>query len=345
MLPRKDMDKGLRKEISELVKKYSNGRSAELVADMVETSLRLGEDKASIADLKLFSRALKELQIAANVFSHYTDKRKVAIFGSARTSPEAEEARLATAFAKRMAEKDYMIITGGGDGIMGAAQAGAGAEKSFGLNIQLPFEQSANPIIQGDPKLILFRYFFTRKLNFVKDTDAFALFPGGFGTLDEGFEVLTLMQTGKAQIVPIIFVDKPDGYYWETWRRFLSNDLLAQGLISEADFHLFHITHDVDSAVEIIEKFYSNFHSYRWVREKMVIRIQKRLTEKALSDLNARFAEIVVQGDITQGEAHAEEGDSPEIANFPRITLVARKRNFGELRLLIDAINDSETVI
>ncbi|MEO6053909.1 MAG: LOG family protein, partial [Chthoniobacterales bacterium] len=260
-----------------------------------------------------------------------------------RTNPEAEEYKSASAFAAKMVQRNYMIITGGGDGIMGGAQEGAGAENSFGLNIRLPFEQPANTTILNDPKLIQFRYFFTRKLNFVKDTDAFAMFPGGFGTQDESFEVLTLMQTGKALIAPILFIDKPGGYYWETWRRFLCNDLLTQGLVSESDFNLFTVTNNIDEAIAEIEKFYSNFHSYRWVRDKMVIRLQHRISAAALLDINHRFENILIEGGIAQMGALAEETDVPELAQMPRVVLTPHKRDFGLLRLLIDALNDAES--
>jgi uncharacterized protein (TIGR00730 family) len=238
-----------------------------------------------------------------------------------------------------------MLITGGGDGIMGAAQKGAGAEKSFGLNIRLPFEQAANETIHGDPKLIDFNYFFTRKLNFAKETHAFALFPGGFGTHDEGFEILTLMQTGKMPIVPIVMIDRQNGHYWETWRRFITNDLLHNGLISDTDFNLIHLTYDVDDAIRHITDFYRNFHSYRWVRDKMVIRIQRPLTDEALQQLNARFDTLLAAEKIEQTTALAEEVDDTHLQDLPRIVLVPHKRDFGKIRQMLDAINDAPTVI
>ncbi|MDX2080415.1 MAG: TIGR00730 family Rossman fold protein [Terrimicrobiaceae bacterium] len=329
--------------IAALVKDVATGRPADLIADMIETALKLGRDEAGIADLKLISRALREMRYAASVFSGYHGVRKVAVFGSARTRPDAEEYKLARAFGEKIVEHGYMVITGGGDGIMGAAQEGAGAEKSFGLNIRLPFEQRANEVIHGDPKLINFNYFFTRKLNFAKETHAFVLLPGGFGTHDEGFEVLTLMQTGKMPIVPIVMLDKPNGHYWETWRRFIVNDLLDDGLVSASDFHLFHITHDPDEAVRVILQFYRNFHSYRWVREKMVIRVQKRLTESALDDLNKRFDSLLAADRIVQTGPLPEEKDDTTLATLPRIVLTPHKRDFGSIRLLLDAINAAST--
>ena len=330
--------------IRELVGEVATGRAAELIAELVETALNLGRDRAGMGELKLMSRALREMRYASRVFSDYHGIRKVAVFGSARTQPEALEYKLAKAFAQKMVERDFMVITGGGSGIMGAAQEGAGAEKSFGLNIRLPFEQLPNETIHGDPKLINFNYFFTRKLNFAKETHAFALFPGGFGTHDEGCEILTLMQTGKMPIVPVVMLDRQNGHYWETWRRFIVNDLLDHGLVSPTDFHLFHITHDLDDAVNVITQFYKNFHSYRWVRERMVIRIQNRLTPAALDELNAGFDFLIATDRIVQAGPLPEEHDEQSLAGMPRIVLTPHKRDFGSIRLLIDAINNAETI-
>lgn len=327
--------------IRELVRESASGRSAEFLRDMIGTALRLGEDHASIADLKLISRSMREMRYASSVFQRYAGVRKVAVFGSARTRAEDPDFQLAREFSRRIVAEGFMIITGGGDGIMGAAQQGAGAEKSFGLNIRLPFEQSANPVIAGDPKLITFNYFFTRKLSFVKETSAFVLFPGGFGTMDEGNEVLTLLQTGKTSIVPIILMDKPNGFYWETWRRFLHNDLLELGLISRSDFNLFTFTHDIDRAVGEISHFYKVFHSYRWVRDEMVIRITRRLAPHALETLNQQFDHLLVSGHIVQREALPEEEDDVSAKGLPRLVLVPHKREFGMLRLLINAVNDA----
>ena len=334
----KDVDPRIRS----LTDEVARGKAARFVEEMVDTALGFGRDNATIAELKLMSRALREMRTAARVFARYNRVRKVAVFGSARTKPEQEEFKQAVAFGEKIVERGYMVITGGGDGIMGAAQLGAGAEKSFGLNIRLPFEQSANQTIHGDPKLINFNYFFTRKLNFAKETHAFVLFPGGFGTHDEGCEILTLMQTGKMPIVPMVMVDRQNGHYWETWRRFVTNDLLHNGLISQTDFNLFHLTYSVDEAVEHILNFYRNFHSYRWVREKMVIRINHPITEEALQLLNTRFDAILAADAIEQTGALAEEIDDTHLHHLPRIVLTPHKRDFGTLRLLLDAINGAE---
>ncbi len=336
-------DQEIQTRIQELADAVASGRQAELVAGLLETALRLGRDQASIADMKLFNRAMREMRYAASVFARFQGQRKVAVFGSARTRSDAAEFIIAREFSRRIVEEGFMVITGGGDGIMGAAQQGAGAANSFGLNIRLPFEQSANQTILGDKKLINFNYFFTRKLNFMKETHAFVLCPGGFGTQDEGFEALTLMQTGKSQIVPIVLLDRPNGHYWETWRRFVANDLLEAGLVSRSDFHLFKLVQDAEEAVAEILKFYRVFHSYRWVRERMVIRMNQRLTPAAIEGLNEKFDTLLAADRIVQTSALPEEHEEAKIAGLPRLALVPHKRDFGMIRLLIDAINEAET--
>jgi uncharacterized protein (TIGR00730 family) len=225
---------------------------------------------------------------------------------------------------------------------MGAAQKGAGREHGFGLNIRLPFEQRANPIIEGDPKLINFNYFFTRKLNFVKETHAFALFPGGFGTMDEGFEVLTLMQTGKARIIPVVLLDRPGGSYWETWMKFLTEHLFKFGYIGEEDFHLFKMVPDVASAVREIVHFYSVYQSSRWVGEQLVVRLAKKLSARAVAALNDNFSDVLRSGGIVQGVALRQEKNEPEIWELPRLVFTPHRRSFGRFRQLIDAINASD---
>jgi uncharacterized protein (TIGR00730 family) len=251
---------------------------------------------------------------------------------------------MAEEFGREMVKQKFMVITGGGDGIMGAAQAGAGRENSFGLNIRLPFEQKANPIIEGDGKLINFNYFFTRKLNFVKETHALALFPGGFGTMDEGFEVLTLMQTGKARIIPMVLLDTPDGTYWETWMKFVRDDMFHLGYLSQEDFSLFKLCHNVDEAVQEVLQFYSVYQSTRWVGDELVIRISKRLSPAALVDLNQKFSELVREGEIVQGSALRQEKNEPEIWDLPRLILKPHRRDFGRFRQLIDAINAAGSI-
>lgn len=329
--------------IRELVSEYGCENSCELVEQLVMTALKMGRDKMTVADLKLMNRSMNELRFSARVFANYRSIRKVCVFGSARTAATEPEYQAAMEFGQKMIEHGYMIITGGGDGIMGAAQRGAGAENSFGLNIRLPFEQRANETIHGDPKLVNFNYFFTRKLNFVKESHAIVLFPGGFGTMDEGFEVLTLIQTGKTRIMPIVLVDKPGGTYWKTWQLFLKDHLLRLKLISPEDFNLFRVAPSVDAAVAEITKFYRNYRSYRWVGHRMVIRLHHRLSEFAIEKLNADFDDIIEQGRIVQGGALPEEANEPELADVPRLVLQPHQRNFGRIRLFFDAINEAET--
>ena len=335
-------DVRLDQRIHDLVRDYGCNSSGGFIQEMIVTALKIGHDGLNEADLKLFNRSLRELRYAARVFSKYTNRKKVVVFGSARTPQDAPEALAAEEFGRKMRERGYMLITGGGDGIMGAAQRGAGRENSFGLNIRLPFEQRANPVIDGDSKLINFNYFFTRKLNFVKETHAVALFPGGFGTLDEGFEVLTLMQTGKGRIFPIVFVDKPGGNYWKTLFDFLENHLQAHGLVSPSDFNLFRLASSVDDAVEQIVAFYRNYLSYRWVRQQLVIRLRHPLTQAAIAQLNHDFAGLLARGGIVASGPLPEEANQPEIAHLPRLVLTPHRHELGRLRALIDAINRAD---
>ncbi len=335
-------DADIDQQVKELVKKWGYDHSPELIEEMLGTVLKMAQDRMSVADLKMYNRSLKELREAARLFARYTKFRKVSVFGSARTSPSAPEFIAAKEFAHMMTELGYMIITGGGDGIMGAAQQGAGREQSFGLNIALPFEQSANVTIEGDPKLVNFNYFFTRKLNFMKESHAIALFPGGFGTMDEGFEALTLLQTGKAKMIPLVLVDEPQGHYWETWYDFMRGHLLKLGLISEEDFSLFRLTNDLTAAVAEITNFYKVYQSSRYVGEQMIIRLAHRLTRPAIEKLNDTFGNILRKGRFFQGAALRQERNEPELAQLPRLIFTPHRRNFGRMRLLIDAINASE---
>jgi uncharacterized protein (TIGR00730 family) len=335
-------DEEFDRRIRELLADWGVKESPELIAEMIVTALRMGRDGVPVADLKMINRSLKELRVASKVFAPYQGVRKVAVFGSARTAPTAPEFVAAEQFALAMRNEGYMIVTGGGDGIMGAAQRGAGREHSFGLNIRLPFEQRANEIIHGDPKLVNFNYFFTRKLNFLKESHALALFPGGFGTMDEGFECLTLMQTGKARIIPMVLIDKPGGDYWETWINFLHDHLLKEGLVSRDDFHLFSVTDDVNHALKQIVGFYRNFHSYRWVGEQLVIRLQKPLTDQAIERLNHEFADLFEKRPLVVTSPLKPERNEPDTLHLPRLTCGPHRRDFGRLRQLIDAINSAE---
>jgi len=335
------LDAPFDRRVRQLVRDWGAEKSPELIEEMIVTALKMARDQMGVADLKLINRSVKEMRYAAKVFARYQHFRKVVVFGSARTLPGTPEFKLAEDFAREMVAQNYMVITGAGEGIMGAAQRGAGRAHSFGLNIRLPFEQRANEIIEGDPKLINFNYFFTRKLNFVKETHAFASFPGGLGTLDETFEVLTLMQTGKARVIPIVLVDRPDGTYWETWMKFLTEHLCKLGFVSPEDLYFFKILHSVKDATAEILQFYKVYHSARWVGEKLVIRISHPLSNKAIIDLNDGFADIVRTGKIVQSNALRQEKNEPEIWDLPRLILTPHRRSFGRFRQLIDAINSS----
>jgi uncharacterized protein (TIGR00730 family) len=312
---------------------------AGLAAEIAQTAQKMLRDHASVADLRLVNAALKEMRYAFRVFAPYQRIRKVSIFGSARTPQDHPAYRHAHEFARRLADRGYMVITGGGGGIMRACQEGSGRRRSFGINIRLPFEQQPNEFIHRDPKLVNFKYFFTRKLMFVKEADAIALFPGGFGTHDEGFESLTLVQTGKSRPVPIVFVDAPGGAYWQTWKRYVEDHLLAEGLISEADMRLFVVTDDLDRAIEEITGFYRRYHSSRYVGDHLVLRLTSPLAPADVAALGREFADIVASGEIAQTGALPEEAGEPELADLPRLVFHFTRRHFGRLRMLVDAVN------
>jgi hypothetical protein len=306
---------------------------------MASTAQKLLRDQVGVADMKLLNAALKELRYAFRVFASYRDIRKVSTFGSARTPPEHPAYRQAHEFSRRLADLGYMVITGAGGGIMRACQEGSGRARSFGINIRLPFEQAPNEFIHRDPKLVNFKYFFTRKLMFVKEADAIALFPGGFGTHDEGFESLTLLQTGKSKLVPVVFIDAPGGHYWRTWRDYVERHLLMEDLISPADMRLFKVTDDLDEAIAEITGFYRRYHSSRYVRNQLVIRLSEPLPPGRLESINEEFADIVIGDPIVQTSALPEEAGEPEIADLPRLVFTFGRRHFGRLRMLIDALN------
>ncbi len=313
---------------------------SDLVKEVVITALKAIEDRMSRGDLKLVNSALKEMRYAFKVFSQYRRVRKAAMFGSARIGEEAPEYRAAFEFARQMTMHGWMVITGAGGGIMQAGHAGAGRERSFGVNIRLPFEQSANAIIRDDPKLINFKYFFTRKLIFVKEADAVVLFPGGFGTMDEGFECLTLVQTGKSNPVPIVLLDAPGGDYWRAWDEYVRRQLRDRGLISRDDLALYRIVADPVAACEEVLRFYRRYHSSRFVREKLVIRMIHPLDAESLDLLNREFGDLVASGAIEQATALPEEAEEQHLLPLPRLTFQFVRRNYGRLRMLIDRLNE-----
>jgi uncharacterized protein (TIGR00730 family) len=306
-------------------------------AQLLTTVLKMHEDGADLGDLKIANSALKELRYAFKVFAPYRDIPKVTVFGSARTPPDSPVSHQARDFARTMVKAGWMVVTGAGGGVMGAAQEGAGGEASFGLNIRLPFEQEPNPWIAEDPKLINFKYFFTRKLFFLKEAYAACLCPGGFGTFDEAFELLTLIQTGKNPIMPVVLLDVPGGEYWLRWEAFLREQMIANGLISPEDRQLYRIMDNVEKAATEIFTFYRVFHSSRFVDEKMVFRIRQPLPSALLLTLQAEYA------DILHGPLEQHQGPLPtegeEWPSLWRLVVPFMRSRYGRLRLLIDAIN------
>ncbi len=304
---------------------------------LLTTVMKLHEDGAQTGDLRITNTALKELRYSYKVFAPYRHLRKVTVFGSSRTPRDEPAAAAAREFGRRMVEAGWMVVTGAGAGIMGAAQEGAGAERSFGLNIRLPFEQEANPWIASDPKLITFKYFFTRKLFLVKEASAVALFPGGFGTMDETWELLTLMQTGKSAIVPVVLVEAGPKPYWRIWDRWTRGTLVERGLIDPADPSLYRIADTVDDALQEILGFYLVFHSSRIVGDNLVYRLQHPLADRDLEEVQRRFEDILKGPvDQTTGPAPQELNEFPEL---PRLILPFNRTSYARLRQLIDFIN------
>jgi uncharacterized protein (TIGR00730 family) len=312
----------------------------EYIQQIKDTADKLLRDRTGRGDVKMLAVALRELRYCLKVFAAYRGTRKVTVFGSARTKPEHPAFQAAEDFGREIADAGWMVITGAGNGIMEAGHIGAGRDNSFGLNILLPFEQSANPVVHGDPKLMTLRYFFTRKLMFIKESDAVVLFPGGFGTHDEAFEALTLVQTGKSHIFPIVLVDEPGGTYWRTWHAFIEKELLQRGYISPADRFLYKVTDSVAEAVEEVTGFYRVYHSMRYVHGDLVLRLNERLSAEKLSKLNHDFADIRLGGTFIQSDALSEESNEPSLAHLPRLRFHFDRHAVGRLRQLIDAINE-----
>jgi uncharacterized protein (TIGR00730 family) len=335
----KTTDPELKRRIEELIQFKGGGFNQESVADIIESALKILTDIEDSGDVKVIQTAMRELRYAFRLFAPYADKRKVTIFGSARTQPTKLEYQQAAEFGKKIAEAGFMVITGAGGGIMQAGHEGAGPELSFGANIRLPWEQSANPVIREDKKLVTFKYFFTRKLIFIRHSDAIVLFPGGFGTMDEGYEALTLMQTGKSQLMPLVLVDRPGGTYWKTWDKHIREHLLRDQLISPDDLNLYHITDNSDEAVKIITRFYRNFVSSRFVKDLFVIRLKHAPTASAIEAMNEDFADLIVGPKIQSISATPEEVEDDDNVALPRIAFGFNRRDYGRLRQLYDVLN------
>jgi hypothetical protein len=337
--PAKPADLELQRRIQELIAYKGGGHNENEVADIVENALKLLTDVKDTGDVRVIQTALRELRYAFRLFAPYARIRKVTIFGSARTQPDKPEYQQAVDFGRKITKAGFMVITGAGPGIMQAGHEGAGTEKSFGVNIRLPWEQSANPVIAEDKKLVTFKYFFTRKLIFIRHSDAIVLFPGGFGTLDEGYEALTLMQTGKGQLMPLVLVEPPGGTYWKTWDKHIREHLLRGGLISPDDLDFYQITNNTDEAVKIITRFYRNYQSSRFVKDLFVLRLKNAPSDSALAAINEDFADIITGEPIKVIKPTPEEVEDNDNLDLARIAFGFNRRDYGRLRQLIDVLN------
>jgi uncharacterized protein (TIGR00730 family) len=327
--------------IARFLEEFAPGDNHDLLAEMMVTICRLARDKCGRGEIKVLNRALKELRYAFKIFAPYQHVPKCTIFGSSRTKEDHPQYQQCVKFAQLLQKEGWMVITGAGDGIMRAGHHGATRESSFGVAISLPFEQATNTIIEGDPKLVNFKYFFTRKLLFLKEAEAVVHFPGGFGTQDECFETLTLVQTGKTSPVPIVMVDEPNGTYWQHWRTYVQAELLRTGMISPQDMHLFYLTDNAADAVREITHFYKRYHSSRFVHDELVIRMRAPLPAGFVDQLDEQFEDLLKGGDIRQvTEPLADEGG--ECPDLPRLIFNYDKKSAGRLRQLINAINAFE---
>ena len=325
--------------ISKLAKLSSSRETEELLREILTTAIKLGLESSDKGDLKLVNNVLKELRYSFKIFSPYRNVKKVIIFGSARSKNTSREYKMAEEFARKITAKGYMVVTGGGGGVMEAGNKGAKHGQDFALNIRLPFEQKPNPFIDEKQRLINFKYFFTRKLTFIKETDATTLFPGGFGTNDEGFEALTLIQTGKSKPRPILLMQPKGSTYWTQWKCFLNDQLVNNGFINKEDMGLFKIIGNVDEAVKYIEDFYRIYHSIRYASGLTVLRLNRKLSDKTLKLINQQFKDILTEGSIKLSSPTKEEIQKKEYLNLPRLVMKFNQRDYGRLLELIHVIN------
>jgi uncharacterized protein (TIGR00730 family) len=327
--------------IDRLIAEVEGITRPEYVREMILAALKAGQEDDESADLKLMNSTLKEMRFTSRVFGPYRDKRKVTVFGSARTRPDEPVYAMAAALGRKLAEAGYMVITGGGPGIMQAVNEGAGPEHSFGVNIRLPFEQRPNPVLEGNPRLITYKYFFNRKVAFLKEADAVALFPGGFGTMDEAMETLTLVQTGKRNPLPLVLIDDPGRSYWAAFLSFVEETLLGRGYISRSDLSLFERADSVEAAVALINRFYSRYHSMRYVNGTLVIRLTSPLSDRNIASLRDRYSDILLpDGAIASTPPLPAEQEDNDVPDLPRLAVDFNRHDFGRLRSLIDSINE-----
>ncbi len=327
-----------KKDLIELMENdFPPGAENEILHDMLFNVGKLRDEKLDVVELRLLNTAFAELRYALKVFNPYRSVPKAAVFGSARLKKNHPDFKLAESFGRKLAKKGWMIITGGASGIMEAAMIGAGAKNSFGLNIMLPFEQQANETIRGNSKLVFFKYFFTRKLMFLKESEATVLFPGGFGTFDEGFESFTLVQTGKAKPRPLVLVDTPQSVFWKSLLSFIKKNMASGGLVSPEDLTLMHHAQDADAAVEEVTGFHKNYDSSRFLRDQYLIRLKKPVTDPALKMLNTRFGDILSGGCFERLDDLRE--DDIQEASLYRIVFNFDRSSYARLRQLIDFLN------
>jgi hypothetical protein len=326
-------------DMAVLLEHLSTLEHGKLIRQVLETILRMMSRESDRLDWKILNYALLDMEQGFQIFHPYRHTRKITIFGSARMESDNPDYALAQQFAEQVTQLGFMVMTGAGGGIMEAGNAGAGPENSFGLNIQLPFEQGANPVMTDNPKLVNFKYFFTRKLFFIRESDALALFPGGFGTQDEGFESLTLIQTGKADPMPVVLIDHPGSNYWKDWDTYIRNHLMERGLISSDDPSLYTITDNVDDACHAISSFYRVYHSCRYVGDRLVLRLKCELPDAAVMLLNEEYGDILSKGQIEKSAALPEEKND-ETTSLPRLVMHFNHRDFAKLHQLIRRLND-----
>lgn len=324
--------------LQQLVADASENGNADLIEELVTTALKLHRDGATRGDLKLINTAVKEMRYSNLIFSRHVEP-KVTIYGSARTHEGDPNYEVTVEFARMMVGNGWGVITGAGPGIMEAGNKGAGMDKSYGVNIRLPFEAEPNRYL-SEAKTVNFKYFFTRKLGFVKESHAFVILPGGWGTLDEAFELLTLIQTGKSDLHPIVLLEAENSDYWGPVLEFINDVQVQRGLISEPDLNLFLHTTDPSEACHYISHFYSNYHSQRYASGRLILRVRQAPSQEEMKALNEEFADIVVEGDIELTEPSAAEVDDDDALECERIAFVFDRRQFGRLRALIDRLND-----
>lgn len=325
--------------VANLLRRLGVSKDFRISESFVSEVLGLITDEPALLDLKIASAAVTEMRDAFAMFAPYEGVPKVSIFGSARTKHDDPLYEQTERVARQLAEAGWMVVTGAGPGIMEAGMRGAGVERSIGVSIRLPFEAGANSIIAGDDKHVAMKYFFTRKLMLVKESAAFVCLPGGFGTLDETFELLTLTQTGKGIPVPIVFLDTPGDPYWEHIDHFVTEQLVPRGLVSPGDTALYRVTDSADVAVEEITAFYSNYHSIRSVGDDLIIRLRRAPTDEQLERLNRDFAHLVKDGAIRRTAPYGVEKRQNDHLDLERIVMAFDKHGFAELRGLIDALN------